>query len=351
MRKLRILVISTLLFSTLLPSLPVRAEELSLSAEHAVLYEPTTDTVLYGKGEHLRAPMASTTKIMTAYVAFQHGNLSDIVSIPAAACGIEGSSIYLQAGESLSLEDLLYALLLQSANDAATAIALHIGGSLETFSNMMNESALALGLTNTHFVNPHGLDDPEHYTTAYDLAKITSAAMERDDFCRMVSTIKHSIPKGNAGDVRILVNHNKLLRMYDHATGVKTGFTKKSGRCLVGAAEQNGLSLISVTLDAPNDWNDHKKLLDFGFSKMENRLLCDSEAFSFALPVWGRNETALSTNKEAAHAILPKDAPPLEYTIDLPHHLTAPLKHGRAVGSINFIYEGRIVSSVPLVIK
>ena len=351
MKKLAFLLVCVMLLSVLPFSTSAHGEEIGVSAAHAILYEPATDTILFEKDKDVSAPMASTTKIMTAYVALKYGNLGDVVTISQDACGIEGSSIYMEPGEQLSLEQLLYALLLQSANDAAAAIALHVGGTVEHFVEMMNEEAGQLGLLNTHFENPHGLDSPGHFTTAYDLAKLTAIALENDIFSKIVKTTRHSIPKGNDGDVRVLINHNKLLRMYDGAVGVKTGFTKKSGRCLVGAAEQNGLTLITVTLDAPSDWNDHTRLFDYGFSKMENRLICKEESFTFALPIWGRDEMGYCTNVEPLYAILPKDADTPTYTISLPHYLTSPLKSGCVVGNLHFSHNGTSIGDIPLVIK
>ena len=203
---------------------------------------------------------------MTALTVLREGgDLDRSFTIPPEACGIEGTSIYLQPGETLTVRDLLYALLLSSANDAATALALCCSGSIPAFADRMNRIAEQLGLENTHFVNPHGLDHPEHYSTARDLALIAAAAFEDVNFREIVSTRRYLIPAPDGGR-RILTNHNKLLSRYSDCVGVKTGFTKKSGRCLVSAAERDGVLLISVTLNDPNDWNDHTLLLDYGFS-------------------------------------------------------------------------------------
>ena len=344
---------AVMLTGLILPLTALTAQDaVSLSAHHAALYEPVTGTFLYEKNGTERAPMASTTKIMTALVALEAGELDREIVIPKEACGIEGSSIYMEPGERLTLRQLLYALLLQSANDAATAIAIAIGGDTAGFAQMMNEQAAALGLQDTHFTNPHGLDDPEHYTTARDLAKIAAAAMELPEFREMVGTVKYTIPHGNDGDTRVLVNHNRLLRLYQDAVGIKTGFTKKSGRCLVGAACRNGLTLISVTLDAPNDWNDHIRLFDFGFSKMENRLLCPAGGFHYSLPVIGRQDTvAYCTNSEDAYGILPVDAEAPELRVDLPHFLTSAPREGAVVGTLRFYAGDRLVSEVPIVIS
>lgn len=353
MKKLSVLFMVAVLIAALIVPLYALTSvtDTTVSARHAALYEPATDTFLYDKNGDDRAPMASTTKVMTALIVLEKANLDQVVTIPPEACGIEGSSIYMKPGEKLTVRDLLYALLLQSANDAAAALALTVGGSIRNFAALMNERAQALSLSNTHFVNPHGLDDPEHYTSAKDLARITAAAMDIQEFRDMVGTVKHTIPSGNDGSTRVLFNHNRLLRLYGDAVGVKTGFTKKSGRCLVGAACREGLTLISVTLDAPNDWNDHIRLFDYGFAKMEDRLLCPARNFSYTLPlVDGSGDSQICTNPEEIRAILPKDAETPELRINLPHFLVSRQKEGAVVGSIQYYYKGKPVAEAPLVI-
>ncbi|MBP3293400.1 MAG: D-alanyl-D-alanine carboxypeptidase, partial [Clostridia bacterium] len=216
------------------PSVTAAAQsaETGLSAYAAILTETSTGEILYAKNANERCPMASTTKIMTAVVALEHGDLAKPVQIAEKACGVEGSSIYLTAGEELTLEDLLYALMLESANDAAAAIAYEIAGGIEPFAELMNQTAERLGLSDSHFTNPHGLDDEAHYTTAADLAKLTAYALQNPKFRQIVSTYKHQIPLRGDEGVRVLLNHNKLLRMSEDVIGVKTGFTKRSGRCL-----------------------------------------------------------------------------------------------------------------------
>ena len=264
-KKLLALIICALLFSALI--LPVSAKITapvvppSLSAQSAVLIEARDGEILCEKNAHTKMAMASTTKIMTALVAAESGKLQRVVSVNAAAVGVEGSSIYLYAGEKMTLCDLIAAMLLESANDAAAAIAIEVGGSIDGFCDMMNKKAKELGLKSTNFKNPHGLYDEEHYTTAYELALIAREALKNEVIRKTVAT-KKLIIEPVEGSARALYNHNKLLSMYEGAIGVKTGFTKKSGRCLVGSAVRDGLELISVTLNAPDDWNDHKKLFD-----------------------------------------------------------------------------------------
>ncbi len=349
MRQISVLLFAAVLLTALILPLSAFATPVEVSARHAVMYEATTDTFLYDKNGTDRAPMASTTKIMTALVAIEDGDIDRTIMITDEDCGIEGSSIYMKAGEKLTLRELLYALLLQSANDAAVAIARVIGGSQEGFADKMNARAVSLGLTDTHFVTPHGLDDPAHYTTARDLARIAATALDNPLFRKIVSTVKYNIP-GIDGDTRVLVNHNKLLRLYKGSIGVKTGFTKKSGRCLVGAAEKEGLTLVTVTLDAPNDWNDHIRLFDRGFSMLENRCLCDVGQFVYELPVIGKDNCyAYCKNNESVYAVLPPDAPPPEVILDMPHHFLGNEKVGSVVGNISFQYQNKIIAQCPLI--
>lgn len=239
----------------------VHAEEPpSVSAKSAILYDCTASRVLYEKNADCQSLIASTTKIMTGLLVSERCNLADVVEIPAEAVGVEGSSLYLKPGETLTVEDLLYGLMLQSGNDAAVALAIHCGGSVEEFVALMNQKAAELQLTGTHFANPNGLDDAENYATARDLAVLTQYALDNPVFAQVVRT-KTATLGGN----RAVTNHNKLLWRYDGCIGVKTGFTRAAGRILVSAAERDGRRLVVVTIGASDDWNDHTKLLDYGF--------------------------------------------------------------------------------------
>ena len=235
---------------------------LELSARSAVLYEPLTDRIIYSYNENQRLPMASTTKIATAITVLENSNLDDIVTVSKKAAEVEGSSIWLEEGEHMTVNDLLYGLMLASGNDAAVALSEHLSKNNDDFIIKMNELAKKSGCLNTNFENPNGLDHENHYTTAIDLAKITAYSLKNDKFKEIVSTKKKSISWENHEYKRVIQNHNKLLTRYDGCIGVKTGFTKKDGRCLVSAAERDGIMLIAVTLNAPDDWNDHIKMLD-----------------------------------------------------------------------------------------
>ena len=244
------------LAAVLFLSLPVGA----ISAQKAILLDAQTGRVLYEKNADSRSLIASTTKIMTAILVCEQCNVLDRMEIPKEAVGIEGSSMYLQEGEVLSLQELLYGLMLRSGNDAAVALAIYCAGTVEHFAAMMNDKARQLGLTGTHFENPHGLDAPAHYSTARDLAVLTAYAMKNPIFQQTVSS--KTVRIGN----RSMQNHNKLLWRVEGVDGVKTGYTKAAGRILVSSAVRDGRRLICVTINDGNDWADHQTLLEKGFS-------------------------------------------------------------------------------------
>lgn len=322
----------------------------SVSAKSAVLIDADTGNVLYEKNASERLPMASTTKIMTAIVALENSSLSDKVAVSKKAVGVEGSSIYLHEGEILTMENLICALLLSSANDAAAAIAFEVGGSIEGFADMMNEKAEALGLSCTHFVNPHGLDDEEHYTTASELAKIAAYGLRNRDFARIVSTYKTTIPLDGNG-ARVLINHNKMLRMYEGAVGVKTGFTKRSGRCLVSAAERDGLRLIAVTLNAPDDWADHRAMLDYGFDAYDRIRACGIGEYQIVVPVvGGRESTVLCANRDEIAATLAScDAETgCVFSVEAPRFLYAPVDEGEVIGKLVCTSHGEVIGETEL---
>ncbi len=330
------------------------AEPPGISAASAILVD-MDGTVLYERASDKRMSPASTTKIMTALTVLRGGyDLSEAVPIPADAVGVEGSSVYLYAGEELMLSELLDAMLLESANDAAAAIALHIGGTTEGFAAMMNETAEAIGLHDSHFMNPHGLDHEQHYTTARALAEMTRAALEYPAFRETVSTYKKEIPLKGSEGVRLLVNHNRLLKSLDGCIGVKTGFTKKSGRCLVSACERDGLTLICVTLNAPDDWNDHTALYEWGFSRLTRVVLSEVGEQFTALPVVGADggdgtvQTVAVRNEEALSVTMPRAHGEIRKTVQLPRFLYAPVTAGERVGSVVYTSDGRELGRLTL---
>lgn len=320
-----------------------------VSASSAILMEAESGTVLVNLDAHRQMRMASTTKIMTALVALTHSDVADKVVVSEKAVGIEGSSVYLKAGETLTMEELLYALLLESANDAAAAIAIAVAGDIPSFADLMNETALEIGLTESHFTNPHGLDDEGHYTTAYDLALLTRYALSNPDFARIVSTYKTTIPLNGAEGTRVLVNHNKMLKSYDGAIGVKTGYTRKSGRCLVSAAERDGVTMIAVTLSAPDDWRDHTALLDYGFSLYTSVQLADIGEYRCTLPCLGADVSEITASNHAeVSSVLPKNHGAITVRFLANRPIAAPILLGDEVGEIVFICDGKEIARVPL---
>ena len=326
--------------------------DISVSARSAVLIEASSGEVIWAKNPDTRMPMASTTKIMTALVALELGDITKKVKISPLAVGVEGSSIYLSENEVLTLEELLYAMMLESANDAAAAIAIEIGGSIEGFAELMNKKAQSMGLCNTHFENPHGLDGETHYTTARELALIAREALSNETFRKIVSAHKKVIPLGNGEGARVLVNHNKMLDRYEGATGVKTGFTKKSGRCLVSSAERDGLTFIAVTLNAPDDWNDHENMLNLAFSLYEKRTLCDIGSFSYIMPLCGGvDDHVMLENTQKVTVILPRNAKNIKCVVELPRFCYAPICEGDVVGRLVFTLDGKEIAESEIIAK
>jgi len=327
-----------------LPDLPALAPP-RLSAKSYILTAPDAGLVLAEQAADEKRPMASTTKIMTALVVLGLCPLDAVVTVPEEAVGVEGSSMYLYAGETLTVEALLFGLLLSSANDAATALALFAAGSMTAFADRMNEKAAVLGLSGTHFVNPHGLDDPDHYTTARDLATLAAAALKNETFARIVSTRTYSVPQNGTGATRYFRNHNRLLRTYPGAVGVKTGYTKKSGRCLVSAAVREGLLLIAVTLDDPADWQDHKTLYDAAFAAYT---ALPAPPFSLSLPVTGgRQENVNLSGAAIPFALIPKDAE-VTWRLEAPRFLYAGFAAGTPAGALILTVDGKEALRLPL---
>ncbi|MBE6632184.1 MAG: D-alanyl-D-alanine carboxypeptidase [Ruminococcaceae bacterium] len=315
----------------------------AVSAEAAVLIDASSGKVLFEKNPRKKLPMASTTKIMTALIALETCEGDAEIRVPREAVGTEGSSVYLTEGEKFSITDLLHALMLESANDAAAALAVHCAGSLDAFAKLMNDKAKALGLSDTHFVNPHGLPDGEHYTTAYDLAMLTSFAYEVDGFNEIVSTYRYECGG------RLFINHNRLLKSYEGCIGVKTGYTKASGRCLVSAAERDGLRLIAVTLNAPSDWKDHKMMLDYGFERYESLNIAEAGGIAYRIPVVGSDvKDIYVTNREAIRLTVKKGNHSINERIMLKRFYYADVEKDSVVGQVIYYCDGVKIASVSL---
>ena len=312
------------------------------SAAAAILMDVDSGRVLYERNADARMLIASTTKIMTALVAIRDGDLSDTVKVSREAAYTEGSSMYLKEGEELTLETLLYGLLLCSGNDAAVAVAEHVGGSVERFVERMNDTALELGMGGSSFANPNGLDDEAHYSTARDMAVLARAAAEDETLVRIAST--RTVTIGG----RTMTNHNKLLSFMDGCIGLKTGYTKAAGRTLVSCAERGGQRLIAVTLQDGNDWADHQGLYDYGFTAYPARRMAQlGHEFSRAAVAGGMEEAVpLIAADSFAWPLGPGER--LEAGVELDRELTAPVRAGARVGQAVFTLDGEEVGRVGL---
>jgi D-alanyl-D-alanine carboxypeptidase len=324
--------------------IPVSAE-MSISAQSACLIEAESGKAIYSKNADKKMNMASTTKVMTAIIAIESGiSLDTIFKTPVEAVGVEGSSVYLAENEKITFEALLYSLLLASANDAAVAIAIQVAGSVEAFVNLMNAKAQELGLSNTHFTNPHGLYDEEHYTTAHDLARLMAYAMKNEIFATITASQRKVFAREGEG-VRVLINHNKLLKTYDGVIGGKTGFTKKSGRCLISVAERDGLRLIAVTLNAPDDWRDHATLYDFGFDNYEIRKIPPT---NLSLPVISGKKDTINLTSSELSIFISKNANIIT-KVEIPRWIFAPVHEGEKIGNVVYYLNGKKVASSPII--
>ena len=327
----------------------------------AVILTDEAGNVLWSRNADARMPMASTTKIMTALTVLADGAEMDrAVTVPKEAVGVEGSSVYLYEGEVLTVRQLLDAVLMESANDAATALAIAHAGSTAAFAARMNALASDMGLSDTHFENPHGLDGEGHYSTARELAAIARAAMNYDVFAETVATHKKEIPLKGSEGVRLLINHNRLLRTLEGCIGIKTGYTKKSGRCLVSACTRDGVTLYCVTLSAPDDWNDHRALYDWGFSRITRKVLTEAgEQYAVLAVVGGAHDdgsaaadgeilTVAVKNTDAVSVTLPRDHEEIQKELRLPRFLYAPVTAGQQIGAAVYTCGGEVLCSVPL---
>ena len=326
----------------LLGLFPGKARAVGTSAASAILVDADSGRVLYEQNADAKMLIASTTKILTALVAIREGDLSQVVTVKREATLTEGSSMYLKEGEQLTLETLLYGLLLCSGNDAAVAIADAVGGSQAGFVKLMNETARELGMEHSSFANPNGLDDEDHYSTARDMAKLACAAVNNETLMRIAST--RTVTIGG----RTMTNHNKLLSYMDGCIGLKTGYTKAAGRTLVSCAERNGQRLVAVTLQDGNDWADHQALYEYGFATYPaKRAAVLGQAVSRA-PVQGGQCGTVSLVAAASFSWPVAAGERLEIRIDLDEPLAAPVKAGTQVGEAVFLLDGAEVGRVDL---
>ncbi|MBT2677657.1 D-alanyl-D-alanine carboxypeptidase [Bacillus sp. ISL-35] len=347
---MKLLIIVTLLIY----SIPGTVQaSVSVSARSAILMEQESGRVLFEKDAHKVSRIASITKIMTAILAIESGKLDEMVKVSDQAVRAEGSSVYLKPGEKISLEDLVYGLMLRSGNDAAVAIAEHVGGSVDGFVYMMNEKAQQIGMTDTHFANPHGLDDHEnHVSTAYDMALLTRYAMNNEEYKKISGTKVHRASNPTETWDRVWKNKNRLLtEKYKYSTGGKTGYTKRAKRTLVSTAKKGDFEMIAVTLNAPDDWNDHIQMFENAFSdydiaeilskgkvdgikdsKYKNKVYLDH---SFVYPLTSEEEELVR----------------VEYRLKKPEKDQRDLQNQEIAGRANVFLEDKQIASLPVYYK
>lgn len=335
LKKLYCLIL-TLLF--LFPNIAY-ANDNSISAYSAVTIDSATKSVLFEQNAYQHMPMASTTKIMTCLIACESGKLDDLLTITDEMANVQGSSIYLKAGDEITLLDLVKGAMIASGNDAANSIAIYLGSTVDNFVNMMNNKAKELGLNSTHFETPSGLDGKEHYSTAYDMAVLASFALKNQTFSQICSLKSAEITINS--QKQTIYNHNKLLNYSEDCVGVKTGFTKKAGRCLVSAYKFENNYIICVTLNAADDWNDHKKLIELAKSKYVK--ICNSELIDINV-VGGYKNIIKCKASWNVYSLSNVKIKAYHYPF-----LYAPVEQGCVVGKMDILSDGNIIATVDII--
>lgn len=349
----------------ILETTTIPVKEPILNSKAVIIYDRTTKKVIWGKNENERRAMASTTKILTSIVVLENSNLNDIVTISKKAANTGGSRLKINADDKISVNDLLYGLMLRSGNDAAVALAEHVGGSIEGFADLMNKKATELGLTNSHFVTPHGLDDDEHYTTAYELALITDYALNIPKFKEIVGTKSCNISIN--GIARSIFNTNELLGNMNGVDGVKTGFTGNAMRCLVASCTRDGNQIITIVLGADTKKDrtlDSKKLIEYAFSNYKRINLEDIAKENFEN--WKQiNISRIYINKakqnnlelelsNIENKIIPiknDDVKNVSIEINCIYEYEAPIYKGTKVGTLIIKNNDQILETIDIIVK
>ena len=340
-----ILIAIVMLMVSLISPKVVMARDIPSSAKGMVVIEGNSNEILYSYNHEAELPMASTTKIVTAILAIENTpNLDEKFEVSEKSIGIEGTSIYLKSGEKLSMRELLYGLILESGNDCAVAIAEHIGGE-ENFVELMNNFATDLGLVHTHFANPHGLDEDGHYTSAYDLAIMTSYALKNPVFREIVSTERMVIEKNDIYQARYLKHKNRLMFTDKNCIGVKTGFTDNAGRCLVNAHEENGLQIISVVLNCQPMFEECDRLTKLAMSEymMKEFVLPYNFVSNVEIEKSQKSEIGIITVKGYSKPILKSEEMDYDVKYIMPDSLTAPIELNQGVGKVQVLYKGQVI--------
>ncbi len=349
MKKILCLMLSVIIFA-LTYKVEVCAVGFDISAKAAVLIDAQTGCVLYEKNKDMRLPMASTTKIMTTILTLESGDLDTEFTIDSRALLTEGSSMYLAEGDVVTKRELCYGMMLPSGNDAANASALKIGGEYDSFAKKMNSRASEIGMSNTSFVTPSGLHDKNHYSSAYDMAMLTETAMENEVFREICSTSKIKLTDDSWKYSKYLTNSNKLLSRYDGCIGVKTGFTDEAGRCLISAAERDGVMLIAVTLNAPDDWNDHIKMLEYGFGITEYTAIeAAMESCEVSVVGGDSDKVKCTLSEQPCVAAINGKLPEIEEKVYVNDFIYAPVIKGDCVGTVKYFVGNKQIFEAELV--
>lgn len=323
------------------------------SAKAAILIEAKSGDVLYEKNAEQVVQMASTTKIMTTLLCIESGNIDEYFEVDSDAIKVEGSSMGLVEGDKVTKRILCYGMMLPSGNDAANATAVKLAGSISEFAKMMNERAVQIGMNNTNFVTPSGLDDytDYHYSTAYDMALLAREALKNPVFCEICSTKNAKLEYGNPPYQRWLSNSNKLLTSCDGCIGIKTGFTDKARRCLVSACERDGTTLICVTLNDSDDWNDHRNLYDYGFAQIEKISMPFDNEDMLVSVVGGKRELAyLKLAEKPEISVARGRSSEVIKTVIIPKFCYAPLEKGQQVGEVRYYKDGELLKTIPVIV-
>ena len=332
-------------FAQAAPGLP------DLTAKTAIVIEASTGKVLYEKQADERRYPASTTKIMTLITALEHGNIEDIVTTSSTAASTEGSSLWLAPGEKLKMLDMLYGIMLISGNDATVAVAEHISGSVGNFAKLMTEKAHTIGAVNSNFVNTSGLPDPNHYSTARDLARITAYGYKNPLFSQIVGTRHKVIPWPGKDHDRDLYNENRILTLVDGGNGVKTGYTEAAGRCLVSGAKRDNVQIIAVVLDSDHMWDDSIALLEYGLKQIKTvPMFNKGDVLKTVQVANGKSQgVQLLINEDVSIPVSDNDREEFKTIIDAPAKVEAPVAPGQKIGKVRILYKDKEYASVDLV--
>lgn len=320
----------------------------AVGAKAAIVMDADSGRVLMEQDAKVQLEMASTTKIMSALITLEQPDLDAYFTVDTAAIHTEGSSMGLKEGDQVSLRALAYGMLLPSGNDAANAAAVRVGGTQAKFVQMMNARAAEIGMGSTKFANPSGLGDPEHYSTAYDMALLAREALKNSLFREICSQPSANVAYGNPPYARWMKNHNRLVRENSDIYGVKTGFTKAAGRCLVSAAERDGINLIVVTLGCPDDWTVHRELYDEYFGKLE-RYEIGAELSKYAVNVTGGTAGRVALTCDPAASVTRYPGEEITSVITVKQFLYAPVEKGEVAGMAELYSQGQLIACIPLV--